>query len=786
MNLQMAHDQPIALGMVDLHRIEGTGGIYRASLKEPVFGEVTVLVACSAREYPFIRHYRFVRHKGTGHPYTFSNMEFAAQPPGLRVGPWPGWRGIPMFPELTVSTGGGQVPLQPTFWGDEISSGLLRGVVRLSCEAATEVTVVSVDNRIVPLTASLYRTSALRSAPVAVSLKPEMAEIHPRLLITPEILPLLRVRKGSSHAHLWKKIRQLLNQWNLQFEKTPESKTPQGPERLSGEDRVLISALIAVIDQDEESFLRAQRAYSDYLAETQRPGFESLAIDTQTGEALFILCVGYDWLWQRMSSSEREECRKWLWHVADVCWSYLGYERSDYGQAHYLGCGLGLLAFSFLFWGEHPQAEQWARHLRGALDCTLRLLPADGFYPHGVNLWIYEFGFLFRWVELIRICAGEDLWNIVPGLERASSFRSSSLSPDGFYGVTFGDPQYRVGGDSWCHFLVAARTRSAHAQSVGLMLNELPHEGIDFRNIPARRRVYEFLYYDPSVVPEAQQKAAEHFRDGGEVFLRSDSSMFSFKAGPPLGSQRYRVGEYGAYGHSDPANGSFLLFRNHTFVGSGPGPVYRRETALHNVITIDGEGQIGDSTVWLPDFFPPEVLASKPEVRAEGSWVSMTVGLAQSYLPHLGVETLSRSLLADLDRYVIGVDMVRCRRGRSIEWNTHSWHEFTPAGGMTPLVFMLGDGVRLTILRPSGLQWQTGLTEFVPAYPHDGTRDYYLQAARHGEKVQFVWCYLFTGEQVPHLHQRADNLLQIRFDDGFQVSFDGQWLIPDHFHEHPA
>jgi hypothetical protein len=617
-------------------------------------------------------------------------------------------------------------------------------------------------------------------------LNPGMAEVHPRLLISPEHLPILRAQKDGSHAHFWKTVLQSLDQWDLPFEKTPEAKLPNGPERLSGEDRVLISALIAAIEPGERNIQRAQRAYTDYLQETQRPGFEPLTIDTQAGEVLFILCIGYDWLWQRMSASERHERREWLWYVADVCWSHLGYERRDYGQAHYLGCGLGLLAFSFLFWEEHPKAQHWSSHLRGALDCALRLLPADGSYPHGINLWIYEIAFLLRWLELIRTCTGEDLWQTVAGLRWLSNFRSASLSPDRLYGVTFGDPQYRVGGDSWCHFLIAARTKSARAQSLGLMLSDLPHDGIDFRTMPVRRRVYEFLYYDPSVVPETHQNVVEHFQDGGEVFLRSDSSLFALRAGPPLGRQRYEAGEYGAYGHSDPASGSFLLFRQGAFKVSGPGPVYRRDTALHNVVTIDGQGQIGDSTVWLPDFLPPEVLAPCPEVRTDGKRISVTMDLAKSYLPHLGVEALSRSILADLDRYIIGVDTVRCRGGHSIEWNTHAWGEFIPTGEVRPLVFTLDDGVRLAIFRPTDLQWQTGLTEFIPAYPHDGKRDYYLRAVHHGRDAQFVWCYLFTRELFPQLYWLESGPMKIQFDDGLQVSFDRRWLLPDHFHEHPA
>ncbi len=203
-----------------------------------------------------------------------------------------------------------------------------------------------------------------------------------------------------------------------------------------------------------------------------------------------------------MTADERERARKRLWEVADICWDHLGYERHDYGQAHFLGCGLGILAFSFLFWESHPRAKEWASYLRGTFQRVMRMLPQDGFFPHGVNLWIYEYGFLLRWLELFRVCAGEDLWGSTDHWRNASLFRACTTSPDFLYGITIGDPQYRVGGDAWCHYLIAARTGSDEAQWLAEQLADGPHAGVDFRHIPPRRRVYEFLYYDASIGSE--------------------------------------------------------------------------------------------------------------------------------------------------------------------------------------------------------------------------------------------------------------------------------------------
>jgi hypothetical protein len=383
--------------------------------------------------------------------------------------------------------------------------------------------------------------------------------------------------------------------------------------------------------------------------------------------------------------------------------------------------------------------------LRGALQCALELLAHDGSYPHGINLWIYEFGFLLRWIELFRICAGDNLWaSRAEALARASSFRAATLSADRKHGITFGDPQYRVGGDSWCHFLIASRTGSAVAQWLGGQLLDLPHEGVDFRSIPARRRVYEFLFYDPAVGPVPPDPGLTAYEEIGQVTVCSSRTLFTMRAGPPLGSKRYASGEYGAYGHSDPASGAFLIERDGRFIASGPGPVYRRDTALHNVVTVDGRGQVGDSTVWLPDFFPPEVLVSPLEVNLTGSCATLTA------------------------------DNVRCRSIRSIEWNAHSRFPFRTVAHSKPLLFDLGGGIRLAFLSPMGIEWETGLMDFVPAYPNDGTRGYMVRWKARSDKVLFFWCYLFESQPVPELHTAKDNGVRLRLADGRVMRFDGR------------
>ncbi|MGB6120816.1 MAG: hypothetical protein WBG80_02820, partial [Bacteroidota bacterium] len=440
---------PQLLGTMSFRRIAGSPARYRGDLPDIPEGETLVHLIFDAREFPVQPYCRYAKLRPGAELRTFANLEFSSVSPGRRVGPWPGWRDIPTMPEALLRRGSESREVRFQFWGDEERSGHLRGICQLPPASDPEVAVEIQDPRLMPISAELYSISCPRVVPLPTKLQRHLIDQHPRLLVSPADLPLLRQKRSGSGAAAWHALQRLLHSWDMPPSLRPGSRTPSGPELLRGEDKVLVASLINLVHPTPENTGRARESFLAYLVQTQAPDYEPLRIDTQAGETLFILCVGFDWLFDHLSAEEREQAREWLFAVADRCWSYLGYERRDYAQAHFLGCALGVLAFSFIFWEEHPRSEEWAEYFAGVLQVVLAMLPADGFYPHGINLWIYEYGFLLRWMEILRVCAGRDLWSVSPHWLNASRFRMSVTSGDGLLAPTFGDPQYRVSGDAW-------------------------------------------------------------------------------------------------------------------------------------------------------------------------------------------------------------------------------------------------------------------------------------------------------------------------------------------------
>ena len=718
---------------------EVASGEHCAELRHAVRRAVLVEAGLALPPGFLDRFFRFARVRSPWVAPTFLNTAYAETPPGTRVGPWPGWRGIPELPELRLHTGAEEVRGKFYFLGDEKITGELR--VMFACEGGLGRTVrlLSPDPALRPVRAQALAHLPARAVPRPVALRPKLRGTHPRLVVGAKEVAALRAQLRGPLAGHWDRLQTLVKtSWNLPFETTPEGKVRPGPERMTGADRTLVSAASALLRPGRETTARAQRTFFAYLRETARPDFGPLGIDTQSGEVLYVLCVAFDWLQPTLSAAQQARAKKRLWAIAAICRRHLDPARRDYAQAHYLGCGLGLLAFSFLFWEEHPEAAAWVAELRGALARVLAMLPADGFFPHGLNLWIYEHGFLLRWLELFRQCAAEDMWRSTPYFAAASRMRAAATSPDGGHGVTFGDPQYRVTGDSWCHLLIARRTGSTAAQALGeTLLNQSPAD-TDHRHAPPRRRVYELFWHQPGKKARAPGDGVAAFPDGGQIFVRRGATLVTLRAGAPLGLQRRAAGEAGGYGHSDPCNGAVLVWRGGTFAGSGPGPLYRRDTAGHNLITINGRGQAGDSCVWFPDFLADRFVPPAPRVTVRGKVVQWRAELAAAYLPHLGVRRHTRTVEVAADGSLRGEDTVELAEPAEIAWHWHTWARVSGLGADLELRGA-GCAARLSVGPKTGLTVRVQPEQFVAAYPHEGTVGTEMVVSRHSDRAVFRW-----------------------------------------------
>ena len=154
---------------------------YRCTIAGLQNGTYTMQILFDGVDYPFERDCRYLRHPGGETPYTFSNMVFVETPPGIRMGPWPAWRGIPEMPEVIPTTSGQAAeaagksqPIRFRFWGDELTGRHVRGVVDVQIDGDLECTVVSVDERLAPVRAELCPAIPFAVEPVPIALLDEL------------------------------------------------------------------------------------------------------------------------------------------------------------------------------------------------------------------------------------------------------------------------------------------------------------------------------------------------------------------------------------------------------------------------------------------------------------------------------------------------------------------------------------------------------------------------------------------------------------------------------------
>jgi hypothetical protein len=734
---------------------QAKGTVLHSRLPELPAGVYGFHFEFDAARYPLEQHLCFMRQRDLSLSglRKFVDMDFCAKPPGIPVGPWPGWRGIPEMPIVELVIGGRTTHARANFWGDEFDSRRCRYFVAVQVREETEFCLKWSDDRLQPVNVRIYPSEEKTVTPCPVQLRHDLATCHPRLLFTEQFRD--SIQSDERRAKIWQEIETLLGHSHHPFQIDSESKTLPGPERLHDMDRVILSAFVAWHTGETSRVHFAMAMLRDFLSVVSKAEYEPMLIDTQSGEVLYTVCLAYDWLYSHMSEAERVEFKKELFDVADRVWRHLGFDRQDYAQAHFLGCSHGLLAFSFIFWNEHPQAQSWAAYLHAAFIKVVNMMPADGFYPHGINLWIYEHTFLVRYLELFRHCAGIDFWSTTPYWRNASRFRRLSLSPDRLHGITFGDPQYRVSGDAWIHYAIAARTGSNQAQNLAGLLADMPVDHVDFRSVPPRRRIWEYIFINSQIAEDSELPPLVEIQDGGQVFYRSHSeqkeTLFTCRAGAPLGRHRYAAGEWSGYGHSDPCNGSFLLALNSAFLICGPGPVYRRDTTLHNTLTMDGRGQIGDGLPWAPEFTPLARMARMMPVLARDKVISIEMDLASAYLQHLDVENYTRKFYLLEPLVLVIHDHVQLAKPHELQWNLHTRAaiEILSPKPLLRLKFSLEqECMRLLCLSPENISMRTGFSDFVPAYPNGGERDRFVQLYGTGLQKDYIILLALDGTDV--------------------------------------
>jgi hypothetical protein len=713
-------------------------GKYKISLGICRSGSHKIRFSFRMREGFLDKYYLYMQHTNRRTKYSFPNMIFKKEPPGVKFGPWPGWRFVPEMPELNLSIS--DVIIRPKFYftGDETQTGKINAYSDLEIGQNKMDILLTIDSNDIELDeVELFSSNNIKISNKKVVINENLLTEHPRLLFSSSDLPEYRMRLNSKS---WIEIVSLFDNWLLIWKTTPEVRTIDGKERLNILDKIILAAFHALITEENKSINRAKKIFRDFIKISSFAGYEPMKIDTQIGICLFYMCLAYDWMYIYLAENEKIEFKRHLDFYRDKLLKYLNPGRTDFAQAHFLGCVSGLLAYSFLFYDEYKESRKNTEFIANAFFTAMKMFPDDGSYPHGINLWIYEYTFLVRITELLYRFTNINLWDRKEFWKNSSLFRNYSTSPDKLYGITFGDPQYRVCGDAWIHYLISERINDNNAKKYASEIKAIDTSGVDHRNVMPSRRIFEFIYSNEktsrskSVINEAK-----YFKDTGQIFIKSKDFLFTTKCGAPLGIQRHKAGEWSGYGHSDTSNGSFLIYSKNTFLITGPESSYKRNTEFYNTITVDGSGQIGDKMVWSPDFNLKRNFPKITKFERQEFFNIISMDLTPCYNNSLDIKKIERNFVVFNSGIVIGYDKIKIKKNDRIEWNLHSYGIFHKL--YDDNIFRIQDKDQyadLYFLNDYEL-YEKGFTPFVPGYPNSGKRDRFVKIIKNGYEADFIY-----------------------------------------------
>ncbi|HEY3412297.1 MAG TPA: DUF4962 domain-containing protein [Armatimonadota bacterium] len=282
-------------------------------------------------------------------------------------------------------------------------------------------------------------------------------------------------------------------------------------------------------------------------------------------------------------------------HMKELSCGLMGSPANNHAWFVAEAMGLGGLAL----WEEEPDARQWVA-LAAQLH-TGAFFPfgdPDGGWHEGIDYWSYSLFFTFQFLDALLDATGVNLYEH-PWLRKTTSFKMLAHPPAGAY-VPFGDVKHHP--PLAVDRLIAMRLASRHHDpGEWRYVDTIAGGAIDQR----RHLPHALAWSDRGgVTREAAAVAVParvaHYKDMGWVVVNSDpfhaddQVLFAFKSG----------GKHpGASGHCHADVNSFVLcvggeklLWDAGYYDSYESPHhsgYSRQSQAHNVLLVDGAGQLG-------------------------------------------------------------------------------------------------------------------------------------------------------------------------------------------------
>lgn len=534
----------------------------------------------------------------------------------------------------------------------------------------------------------------------------QRASAHPRLFFTAEEIDTLRTKSTGSHQEIWRPVQVFAEE---SVGTSPPDKAPADGSLSQYRDyahQLIPFALTCVITEQEDVCELATEHLLTYASWSQWDvgGERSLRL----AHMLLGNALAYDWLYSRLSDSQRQQVRANLATQAQYMYeaSVVPYKddewnnwwRDSYAQNHFWvnHSALGIAALALL--DEDERASGWLDHAVQKMTRARDVLDgiADGSWHESIPYQSYMLTMSLPFLANLRTITSIDL---IPEIyiNNYVFWRLYNYLPDTKpFILSYGDFEWNwIGPVSHNLRFAAAETNNGYAEWIAQQyaVRYQRHPGITSSPWYA----LEFLYYNPDIQPTMPNGLAQArvFDDSESVIWRTgwaeNDLVFGLKGGMYGGrfaferflNQRYpwddscgnnRCSLNVDHDHAD-AN-TFYMYNQGTWLAPEHVGVDKRESHFHNTVLIDGAGQ------YIP---PPDNYGVVLEdFRNRNGFLEMSISLpdfdyvasnATRLYRHLGTfEDITRHVVFVRPNYLVMLDNLSAQSPHQYEWISHVGH----------------------------------------------------------------------------------------------------------------
>ena len=438
-------------------------------------------------------------------------------------------------------------------------------------------------------------------------------------------------------------------------------------------------------------------------------------VDLSASWLLYGLGLSYDWIKDYLTEEERKQFSEKLELQGRKMFNYGEENRgncwsTDFYQNHNWINYTGLLTTAYAIKDESKEAAQWIEVIRANFEKVFEYMPEDGSNYEGTGYWRYAINFFLTSCELLRKFEGVNYFD-TDFMRNTFYFRLYQTAPDWEQNINFGDVHDRRSSHSISgYYKIASEYNNEHAQWLGekVRKNFLFREASQSKIFPGilPEAFLELIWFNPEVKEQSPEglPLTRYFEDLGLVVMRSgwdtEATHFSFKSSAAGGNKQWKTTweldeKYGwrtrslTHYHVDFNN--FILMHNGASLVIDEGFHRTSRAEVHNLITVDGTGCVGEK-IWEegdlsdPVLFDlnckgihnvwrdvPKEATAEVESFETGNGHTHVVGeSSKMYYPEMKLNRNARHIVNSENGYFIVLDELESDLEHTYTWRIHS------------------------------------------------------------------------------------------------------------------